>query len=893
MTPLLSTKTETPWVSETIIPRSRLIQLLDRGLHQKLTLLTAPVGYGKTTLLSEWVSNSKKRSAKTAWVYLDEQDNSPEHFFKYLWESLVKTLPSMPADLPTAGVSEPIIHWLINRLAETDQEICLILDNFHTITNPEIHNSLAEMLRHQPRRLHLYLSSREDLPFSLSRLRGQGQITEIHTGQMAFSLDETRLLCARAMPAALEADLVSSLHNSLEGWPAGIKILLQELQNSPNRPALIASGFAQNERLQEYLIDEVVERQTPEIQQFLAETALLDEFSAALCDAVRQRSDSLAFIALLRRKHLFFTETENAGQRWRYRVFFQTALKIWAEKQPQFDLLALRQRAIHWLRENGHHQAAISLALENNDSALAAEVLDEWSDIAIKSLDLNNLIDWVHAIPPGFITQYPSLGIFYAVANIMLFNYEPALTTMNTLTELIARTTAPEDPLRWRMDVLRVIEAIRYSPAEQTLHQLLQLSSSAPPGETLLVALMAHYLAEAYEKLEDYNGAIEIYRSGNLASAQNGMGLERAHSICAAARLYKLQGRLSQARELYEQALAYCQQYQLDTSAFALAQSGLIEIALERCDPDLDPAWLSNIAENLSAIRTATTMPPHYNSLIFQRVAAYYLAQGEFDLAQEYWNLVQQQLRRHAYPIPLPEIAALQTDMELCCLESNANSTARAAQLIRGEPVVCHSALEQTLLARKYLACGHAQTAIDLLSKARPQLLSHHRFELLVQIDILLALAWSALGYPESAFENLRSALTAAEQEGYTRIFLREGEALKALLLAYREHTRAKPTRLFQPLPLQGVNRVLAAFGETNAESESTALPEMNQISNLSRREIEVIRLLAAGKSTKEIAVVLMISFNTAKTHVKRIYAKLGIHNRREIIKISNSLPPD
>jgi LuxR family maltose regulon positive regulatory protein len=472
-----------------------------------------------------------------------------------------------------------------------------------------------------------------------------------------------------------------------------------------------------------------------------------------------------------------------------------------------------------------------------------------------------------------------------------LFNYEPALITMNILTELIARTTAPEDPLRWRLGVLRVIEAIRYSPPEQTLRQLLQLSSSAPPEESLLVALMSHYLAEAYEKLEDYHGAIEIYQSGNLATAQNGMELERAHGICAAARLHKLQGRLSQAKELYEQAVAYCQQHQLDTSAFALAQSGLIEIALERCDPDLDPAWLSNIAENRSAIRTATTMPPHYNSLIFQRVAAYYLAQGEFDLAQEYWNLVQQQLRRHAYPIPLPEIAALQTDMELCCLDSNAGSTARAAQLIRGEPVVCQSALEQTLLARKYLACGHAQTAIDLLSEVRPQLVSHQRIELLVQIDILLALAWSALGSPESAYKHLHSALTAAEQEGYTRIFLREGEPLKTLLLAYREHIRVKPARQVQPLPLQGANRVLAAFGENNAES--TPPSETDQIASLSRREIEVIRLLAEGKSTKEIALILMISFNTAKTHVKRIYAKLGIHNRREIIKISHALPQD
>lgn len=886
MLPLISTKIDIPWISETIVSRRRLTHLLDLGLHKKCVSVIAPAGYGKTTLLAGWLTTQTTAPCAAAWLSLDEQDDSPTCFWPYLWACLAKA-SSYFKNIEPGASGELTVRQIINNLALTDQDVCLILDNFHQITHPLILKDFQELLLHQPRCLHVVISSRTPLPFSLGRLRGQDQIIEIDADRLAFTLEETQELFDLVLPEPNDSN-ADSVFSMMEGWPIGVKFALNHLRDANPRIASADGCLANAGRIQDYLMEEALEKQPRDLQQFLLDTAVLKEISAALCDQVRQRTDSDEFIRALIAQNLFITPSSGDPLLLRYRDFFQKALLSWAERRQPDALPSLRRRAATWLRANKRPQQAISLALADNDSSLAAEILDEWSTQAIRSLDLASLVQWVQAIPADFITRYPALGIHYALANLMLFEYDTAIATIHILAKIIDQECAVNDPCRWRLEILRVIEAARYAPPEETLKAYRHLLHSAPEGETLLVGLMNHYLAETYEKMGDYVAACEVYQNNYFTSRQNaGMHTEHAHTTCALARLYKLQGRLSEAQENFEHALAYVEQYHLDAGAHALAWSGLMEIALERCDPTLDIEHMVEITDNFEEI-CASSLPKHYLSVLTQRIASFFLARDEFDQAHQYWTILQRQLRQHACPIPLPEVAMLQSDMELCCLARTKTAATHAARLIRGEPVACPPALKKTLLARKHLICDNAPAAISLLEEARPEVESCCQHELLAQIEILLALAFSASGEKQAAFNNLNRALIAAEQEGYTRLFLREGSPMKKLLIGFRQNADEISGASAQPLPLQGANRILAAFGEIPDSPDLKTLPAYHW--NLSLREQEVVHLLAEGKSTKEIAKSLMVSMNTVKTHVKRIYSKLGVHHRHEIFQVSSAL---
>lgn len=886
MFPLISTKLDIPWVSKTIVFRQRLTYLLDRGLHKKCVSLIAPGGYGKTTLLASWVTARGTAPGSAAWLSLDEQDDSPACFWPYLWACLAKVSHHFKNTGPdTSG--ELNIRQIINYLAINNHDVCLILDNFHHITHPQILKNLQELLLHQPRCLHIYFSSRTPLPFSLGRLRGQDQIIEIDADWLAFTREETQGLFKLALPEQTTSR-ADAAYAAVDGWPLGVKIALNHFRNAHPHASSDDWYQANINRIQDYLTEEVLEKQPLDLQQFLADTAALREFSAALCDQMRQRTDSDEFIQSLIARNLFVTASPEEPSLLRYRDFFQMALLSWAERRQPDALPRLRRRAVNWLRANKRAEQAILLALDENDSSLAAEILNEWSTQAIRSLDLDSLVHWVHAIPADLITRYPALGIHYALANLMLFEYDTAIATINLLANIIDQECAVDDPCRWKLKILRFVEAARYTPPEETLQECLHLLHSAPEGEELLVGLMNHYLAESYEKMGDYAAACGVYQNNYFTSRQAaGMHTEHAHTACALARLYKLQGRLSEAQENFEHAMAYVEQHHLDAGARALAWSGLMEIALERCDPTLDQYNITEITANFEEI-CASSLPKHYLSILTRRIASYFLAQGEFDQAHRYWTILQRQLRQHACPIPLPEVAILQSDMELCCLARTKTAAAYAARLIRGEPVPCPPALKKTLLARKYLACDNTPAAISLLEAAHAEVERSSQRELLAQIEILLALAFYASGEKQAAFSNLILALIAAEQEGYTRIFLREGSQMKNLLIDFLQNAAEVSRISAQPLPLQGANRIMAAFGEIPSAPELETLPA--DYWNLSLREQEVVHLLADGKSFKEIASILMVSMNTVKTHVKRIYNKLGVHRRQEIIQVSAAL---
>jgi LuxR family maltose regulon positive regulatory protein len=908
---LLLSTLQLPPLHPSLVSRERLLTLLDRALEHRLTLVSAPTGFGKTTLVRQWVAerSTQSHTPPLAWVSLDQGDNDPMRFWRYVLTScqilgddvtrdaltLLQRTPQPPFE--EASLLETALTLFLNALAQHDQEGILLLDDYQAITSPRIHQTLTFFLTYIPAGMHVILLTRNDPPFSLTQLRVRSELFEVRTAELRFSLEETAALLQQTRPTPLAPEIVQRVHISLEGWAAGLRLLQVALRDSttPREIEPLFRAFAGGQSLlQDYVIAEVLETQPETLRHFVLQTSVLTRLTGSLCVAITGECESAQMLETVARANLFLEPLQNASlsspqaaQWYRYHGLFAEAMRAEARRRlGEERLRELSARASRWYEAHHLCEEAIEAALYAQDYSRAAILIEQLLQEPSQVNAYHTLCNWLQQLPEALFVQYPTLCLGYARA--LLFMADAWLLPPSTLTPLEKIFQIAEERYRSEQDLPRLGEVFAFRAlAAWRQEKALQAASYARqalawlPEEQLSWRGLSLSLVGKAELL--YHGRIDLAREF----------LEKAYPLCKATddRHFRLswattnmlalaffeQGDLHRAFVYYQEALQEARERYVDSDDMAHSLLGLARIAYAQ--NDLDTAWQH--AHETLTLGQALTEEIHEvrATLLLARIQH---ARGETAAARQLLNTLQAErpltLPEHIWPLSR-EIQTLQARLAL------ADGDLIAVQ--RWVTGVDHSIgslfpgtteQEQLMLARWLLAQGKSEEARHLLQNLLQEIQLLGRKHSTFEIQALLTLVYARSGQQEQIQNLLLTLLTQTCTEGYLRLFLDEGEAMAVLLRPLVLRIREQPL-------LDHLQRILRAFPSLPEASPAALLPEP-----LSSQEQRVLRLLVSGRSTSEMANALVVSINTVRTHLQNIYRKLDVHNRAEALEAAHHL---
>ncbi len=908
---LLATKLEIPLLGSRIVARRRLTNLLHKPVDRQVTTIVAPTGYGKTTLLGDWLATGSVSDRRIAWVSLDLFDNNPHRFWSYVTAALQKVYPRL--QLKASGINRQAddpngysaINQVINEIVKLSYPVCLVLDDYQVINDEQIHQEIGYLIEHQPKNLHLILSSRVTPPLLLSRLRAQGRLLEISAPDLSFTVQEVNVFLSNVMNLHFDDEQAAALKEATEGWIAGLKLAAISLQRQPDFQRLISDLPGGNRQIVEYLTEEVLSQQDALVKEFLLKTSILSELSAPLCDAMLDRTDSQEMLHKIERANLFIVPLDNRRRWFRYHHLFAEILQSHLREIYPDHIAELQQRACKWLQQNGYPDKAVSHALAAGDLETAAQIIDTSALQAVIVFDLTKLSQWINRFSNDLLSKRPRLGIYSALANYLMGeinNVEPKLIALEQALERARQNQVPikdEDLVRWEIRALRAVVQCFSEDVEQGITNIIELRKSQPSQDIYFYGLMTHCLAEAYSWNSHLETAAKEYEKGCQFAIVNGLQIEYAYSQSELAHLRKMQGYLKKSEQEYQHLLDYSVQANMDVQLYAFAKTGLAEIALERNDFMTAREWIRDVLDQHEWIEYAARLwlRPEWLQI---RLARYYLALQDTTRAETHFESALKGFRENRYVVPFLSSDLIDIQVRLWAISGQIENKERSLQqeISFLNPFDKATVAEKTAFARILLAQHKMEPAIQLLSELEHITRSNGLGERLIEILILRALAEQASGQKEKAFENIETALQLAEPEGYIQIFLSEGNPLKKILNNYLEASMRKTPQAGQPVQIGFAQQVLGAF--TNMQSAPAPyLLQQNKeqpavitplIEPLTERELEIMHLLAAGISTKDITRHLVISLSTAKTHLRSIYRKLSVHNRKMALERAREL---
>lgn len=888
---ILSTKIQIPRAPEKRVIRSGLLERLDQVLTRKLALVSAPAGYGKTMLLSEWVS---QLNVPTAWVSLDASDADVTRFLFYIIAALQTIDPNIgqttqdilqppkPASVPT------VLTILINDIVRCLDDCALVLDDYHLIESQSVHDAVTFLLDHLPTQMHLVIAARADPPLPLTHLRGRGQLVELRASDLSFSSEETGLFLENVMKLKITDEQVNALTARTEGWIAGLQIAAISLKGRKDPDRFIQSFTGSNRHILDYLLEEVLLCQPDPVQDFVIHTSILDDLTAPLCDAVIDRHDSQVFLELLEKSNLFLVPLDDDRLWYRYHRLFKDLLQQQLRRVHPSLIPDLHRRASRWYEEHGRLDEAIDHALAYEDFDRAAQMMEGAAQLTFMRSEVGNLLRWMEVLPDEMIRSRPSLCIYHAWA--LLLTGKPIARVRFRLSDAegngSTRQTSAEADVFWALiatmqgdtptSLARSRRALDHLHDENLFLRSIAISTQG----------MAYILEGDIEAAtQSLNDAVRIGQQvGNIMFATG--------ALCNLAGLCFLRAQLHEARTRFEQALAFATDSlgrRLPVAGRALL--GLAEIFREWDDLETAARYLSESIE-------LSKRYGEFGALIaYLHLARVKQAQGDVDEA----NMLIQQSRQLAektgstqlddYLVDLSQARLWfdQGDLEAAFKWLEERGLDRLHDEEKMKDPGAASALpydlragEQVMAVRIYIAQNRLVEALDL---AQPLLLSaeqQNRVRRVIEISNLQALAHQGRGEIEEALSMLEKSLRLAEPGDHVRIFVDEGQAMARLL-----HEAAS-----QGICAEYCGRLLAAFKEVEPTQASTQAefhpPEM--IEPLSARELEVLLLIAEGLSNRAIADRLSITVSTVKGHASNIYGKLAVTRRTEAIARGRAL---
>jgi LuxR family maltose regulon positive regulatory protein len=896
MAELLSTKFFIPRPRSNLVSRPRLIEHVNAGLDKKLTLIAAPAGFGKTTLLSEWIPRCPR---KVTWLSLDESDNDATRF----WVYFIASLQALCSDLGDSALAllqslqlpaiTSILTALINDIAGFSDEFAFVLDDYHLIDSQPIHKALTFLIEHQPANMHLVITTRVDPPLPLARLRARDKLTELRANDLRFTTEEVVAFLNQVMGLNLTAEEVTALEQRTEGWIAGLQIAALSMQNRDDISGFIRAFSGSHRHILGYLADEVLNQRPKGTLNFLLRTSILERLCGPLCDAVTGGSNGQAILENLEHVNLFITPLDNEGRWYRYHHLFAEVLRA-RLRQSQAEMPAdLHLRASEWYEAQNLFIEAVQHALSSGAVDRAAWLIEQHRWALLGRGEANTLHRWLDELPVELLCNRPGLSLAYAWILSLLEQPEGIETRLLDAEQALASQTAQESTesenvIRGEIAILRAEIALGKSDIPGAIASC-RLALELLPDESVSMRGVATYFLGHGER-----------RSGNMVEAEqayiesSGLGLQTDNLLLALHALANLStvqiamGRLREATQTSQRILEITTERQRQTWPVAgLAYQGLGKVHYEWNELDSAAHYLR---QGIEYGQRGGLVGLEINS---RTTLAFTLqAQNDASGADAMLREIAAINSQSHHPVYIAQAEALEARMRLRQKRTDqAIGWAEACSLSPDDTEWFYRREVEYLTLARVLFTQNKQEGIDgMLGRLMQTAEVDKRTGDLIEILIQQALFLYTANKKAQAFQSVERALLLAEPEGYIRTFVDEGDPVRLLLLDYQSILKKKigdevggeSLRL-----LTYTDKLLAEFSQETLGEKSK--PE-TILEFLSEREMEILRLIATGRSNQEIADILVIALSTVKSHINSLYAKLGANRRTQAIALARDL---
>jgi LuxR family maltose regulon positive regulatory protein len=923
--PILQTKLYIPPIRPELVSRPRLIERLNAGLHRKLTLVSAPAGFGKTTLVSEWVAGCERLEPKAcaAWLSLDKGDNDPIRFLAYLVAALQTIAAGIGEGVlgvlqsPQPPPIESILTALLNEITAVPDDFVLVLDDYHVIdakpvdastsvdVSTSVDQALTFLLEHLPPQMHLVIASREDPNIPLARLRAQGQLTEVRVTHLRFTPSEAAEFLNQVMGLDLSAEDIAALETRTEGWIAGLQLAALSMQGHQDVPGLIRAFAGDDRYIVDYLVEEVLQRQPEPVRNFLVQTAILDRLNGPLCDAVTGQEEGNARLEALERGNFFVVPLDDKRNWYRYHPLFADVLRLHLLAEQPDQVSALHRRASAWYEHHGSAADAIRHALAAKDFERAATLVE----LAIPERRRNRQeatvmeLGWLKALPDELIHVRPVLSFDYAFAlfgggeleavEARLRDAERWLDTtagQRERAEALAAGMVVVDEEEFRrlpgmIALLRAAQALARGDMPETVQNARRVLDLAREDDHLMLGGAASQLGLAAWANGDLGAARRMTADGMAHVRRAGYISPAIGGAIVLADILIAQGRLHEAMTTYERAL----QWATEPGAPVLRGAADMHVGMSNLHyehNDLKAATQHLLtSQALGELAGLPQNPYRWRAAMARLREAQGDLGGALDLLDQAERLYDGNFSPNVRPLATRKtrvwLAQGRLDQALRWAHEQSLSVDDDLSYMHEFD---HITLARVLLARYWSdrAGRSLLEAIGLLERLLTAAQEGGRTASAIEILTLQALVRQTQGDLPAALASLERALKLAEPEGYIRIFVDEGAPMAQLL-------SEAVARGIMP---DYIGKLMAAFEveERGSEDKSYLPPAQPLIEPLSQRELEVLRLMAQGLSNREISEQLFLALSTVKGHNRNIFDKLQVQRRTEAVARAREL---
>jgi LuxR family maltose regulon positive regulatory protein len=905
--PLLDTKLYIPKSRSGLVSRPRLVERLRHGVERKLTLVLSPGGFGKTTLLAEWLATETVGERAVGWVSLDASENEPALF----WAYFIRALQNVHAGVGSHALSllhsphppaiESVLTAVINEINAIDCDFVVILDDYHIIDAPAVHNALTFLLDHLPPRMHVVIASRAEPPLALSRLRARGELTELKPADLRFTLDEATAFLNQVMALDLAPVDTQKLERRTEGWITGLKLAALSMKGRSDVRGFVDSFSGDNRYIGDYLVDEVLQAEPERVRRFLLATAILDRLSGPLCDAVTGEAGSQSLLETLERRNLFVVALDDRREWYRYHHLFADVLQAQSMRDDPGGARTFHRRASEWYERHGSTADAVRHALGGDDPERAASLLETAWPEKDRSYQSARWLDRVKALPDAIVRVRPVLGMGYAWGLLNSGELEAAEARLRDVERSLEGTVEPSDEVNVPPDMVvvdherfrslprelaaaRIYLAQALGEAAGTVEHAKRALERVPGGDHASRATATALLALALWARGDLEEAYRVFADALAVMRMAGHGLDAIRGEFILGDIRIAQGRLHDAASIYQRGL----QLAAAEAPHAAPETDELYLGLS----ELDREW-GNLEAAEAHLRTITALAErtaHKGNRQRWCTAMARILEARGDLGGALALLDEAETHERRDPIPrVRPIPAMKARIRV-----GQGRLAEAMDWVRDRRLSVdddlgylhefeHITLARVLIARHRTGDdeGSRHDAVRLLDRLTTAAERGGRTGSLIEILVLQSLAEQALGNLRRALDPLAIALGMAEPEGYLRVFVDEGSRIRELL----RHATARG------VAGEYTRRVLSAFDERpQPVREATRTAGSGLVQSLTTRELEILRLIAGGLRNQEIADHLGLSAATVKRHIANAYGKLGASHRTDALAKAKAL---